>query len=193
MNSKKENKIIAVCGVSGSGKTTLAHSLITNEELNLHFSISACTREKRKFEQDGKDYIFLSVPEFKKKIKNQMFLEWEEVYKNKFYGTLKNSTYELLKSGKNVLFDIDVKGALSLKNLFKDNALTIFVTPPSLEIARKRLAKRNTEELESYKLRSQKMDYEISFSNKMDVTILNSSLESSRFEILNIVKEFLKK
>ena len=193
MNSKKENKIIAVCGVSGSGKTTLVHSLITNEELNLHFSISACTREKRKFEQDGKDYIFLSVPEFKKKIKNQMFLEWEEVYKNKFYGTLKNSTYELLKSGKNVLFDIDVKGALSLKNLFKDNALTIFVTPPSLEIARKRLAKRNTEELESYKLRSQKMDYEISFSNKMDVTILNSSLESSKFEILNIVKEFIKK
>ena len=193
MNSKKENKIIAVCGVSGSGKTTLVHSLITNEELNLHFSISACTRERRKFEQDGKDYIFLSVPEFKKKIKNQMFLEWEEVYKNKFYGTLKNSTYELLKSGKNVLFDIDVKGALSLKNLFKDNALTIFVTPPSLEIARKRLAKRNTEELESYKLRSQKMDYEISFSNKMDVTIMNSSLESSKFEILNIVKEFLKK
>ena len=193
MNSKKENKIIAVCGVSGSGKTTLVHSLITNEELNLHFSISACTRERRKFEQDGKDYIFLSVPEFKKKIKNQMFLEWEEVYKNKFYGTLKNSTYELLKSGKNVLFDIDVKGALSLKNLFKDNALTIFVTPPSLEIARKRLAKRNTEELESYKLRSQKMDYEISFSNKMDVTILNSSLESSKFEISNIVKEFLKK
>ncbi|MED5307142.1 MAG: guanylate kinase [Bacteroidota bacterium] len=193
MNSKKENKIIAVCGVSGSGKTTLVHSLITNEELNLHFSISACTRERRKFEQDGKDYIFLSVPEFKKKIKNQMFLEWEEVYKNKFYGTLKNSTYELLKSGKNVLFDIDVKGALSLKNLFKDNALTIFVTPPSLEIARKRLAKRNTEKLESYKLRSQKMDYEISFSNKMDVTILNSSLESSKFEILNIVKEFLKK
>ena len=193
MNSKKENKIIAVCGVSGSGKTTLVHSLITNEELNLHFSISACTRERRKFEQDGKDYIFLSVPEFKKKIKNQMFLEWEEVYKNKFYGTLKNSTYELLKSGKNVLFDIDVKGALSLKNLFKDNALTIFVTPPSLEIARKRLAKRNTEELESYKLRSQKMDYEISFSSKMDVTILNSSLESSKFEILNIVKEFLKK
>ena len=193
MNSKKENKIIAVCGVSGSGKTTLVHSLITNEELNLHFSISACTRERRKFEQDGKDYIFLSVPEFKKKIKNQMFLEWEEVYKNKFYGTLKNSTYELLKSGKNVLFDIDVKGALSLKNLFKDNALTIFVTPPSLETARKRLAKRNTEELESYKLRSQKMDYEISFSNKMDVTILNSSLESSKFEILNIVKEFLKK
>ena len=193
MNNKKENKIIAVCGVSGSGKTTLVHSLITNEELNLHFSISACTRERRKLEQDGKDYIFLSVPEFKKKIKNQMFLEWEEVYKNKFYGTLKNSTYELLKSGKNVLFDIDVKGALSLKNLFKDNALTIFVTPPSLEIARKRLAKRNTEELESYKLRSQKMDYEISFSNKMDVTILNSSLESSKFEILNIVKEFLKK
>ena len=193
MNSKKENKIIAVCGVSGSGKTTLVHSLITNEELNLHFSISACTRERRKFEQDGKDYIFLSVPEFKKKIKNQMFLEWEEVYKNKFYGTLKNSTYELLKSGKNVLFDIDVKGALSLKNLFKDNALTIFVTPPSLEIARKRLAKRNTEELESYKLRSQKMDYEISFSKKMDVTIVNSSLESSKFEILNIVKEFLKK
>lgn len=193
MNSKKENKIIAVCGVSGSGKTTLVHSLITNEELNLHFSISACTRERRKLEQDGKDYIFLSVPEFKKKIKNQMFLEWEEVYKNKFYGTLKNSTYELLKSGKNVLFDIDVKGALSLKNLFKDNALTIFVTPPSLEIARKRLAKRNTEELESYKLRSQKMDYEISFSKKMDVTILNSSLESSKFEILNIVKEFLKK
>ena len=193
MNSKKENKIIAVCGVSGSGKTTLVHSLIVNEELNLHFSISACTREKRKFEQDGKDYIFLSVTEFKKKIKNQMFLEWEEVYKNKFYGTLKNSTYELLKSGKNVLFDIDVKGALSLKNLFKDNALTIFVTPPSLEIARKRLAKRNTEELESYNLRSQKMDYEISFSNKMDVTILNSSLESSKFEILNIVKEFLKK
>tara|TARA_B100000575_G_scaffold148881_1_gene118725 strand:- start:5774 stop:6355 length:582 start_codon:yes stop_codon:yes gene_type:complete len=193
MNCKKENKIIAVCGVSGSGKTTLVHSLITNEELNLHFSISACTRERRKFEQDGKDYIFLSVPEFKKKIKNQMFLEWEEVYKNKFYGTLKNSTYELLKSGKNVLFDIDVKGALSLKNLFKDNALTIFVTPPSLEIARMRLAKRNTEELESYKLRSQKMDYEISFSNKMDVTILNSSLESSKFEILNIVKEFLKK
>jgi len=193
MNSKKENKIIAVCGVSGSGKTTLVHSLIANEELNLHFSISACTREKRKFEQDGKDYVFLSVTEFKKKIKNQMFLEWEEVYKNKFYGTLKNSTYELLKSGKNVLFDIDVKGALSLKNLFKDNALTIFVTPPSLEIARKRLAKRNTEELESYKLRSQKMDYEISFSSKMDVTILNSSLESSKFEILNIVKEFLKK
>tara|TARA_B100000963_G_scaffold301079_1_gene273657 strand:+ start:4288 stop:4869 length:582 start_codon:yes stop_codon:yes gene_type:complete len=193
MNSKKENKIIAVCGVSGSGKTTLVHSLIKNEELNLHFSISACTREKRKFEQDGKDYIFLSVPEFKKLIKNQMFLEWEEVYKNKFYGTLKNSTYELLKSGKNVLFDIDVKGALSLKNLFKDNALTIFVIPPSLEIARKRLAKRNTEELESYKLRSQKMDYEISFSNKMDVTILNSRLESSKFKILNIVKEFLKK
>jgi len=188
---KKDGKIIVVCGTSGSGKTTLVNYLLTKKDLNLAFSISACSRLKREIEKEGEQYIFLSSNQFKEKIKMNEFLEWEEVYPNHFYGTLKSSTQVLLDSGKNILFDVDVKGALSIKEYFRDQACTIFIKPLSIEVVKKRLIARKTESNKNLLLRIEKMEEEMMLSDKMDYELINDSLVVAKSEIYNYVKSFL--
>lgn len=176
---------------SGSGKTTIVkHLLDTNN--NLEFSISACTRDKRgRIEENGKDYYFLSPEEFKKKIDKEEFIEWEEVYPGNFYGTLKSEIDRIWASGKSVIFDVDVKGGLSLKNYFQEKALAVFVKVPSLEVLGQRLSSRASESTESLSQRLYKARFELEFEDKFDITILNNKLETSLAEAEKAVEDFL--
>ena len=185
------NKIIIISGTSGSGKTTLVNYLLNQEELNLSFSISACSRKKRNIEEDGKEYIFLSESEFRQKIKMNHFLEWEEVYPNHFYGTLKSACEDIFKSGKHILFDVDVKGALSIKNHFNKKARTIFVKPSSIDAAKTRLINRDTESMQALFYRTQKMEHEIGFAKQMDYQLINDDLEKAKANLYAYVKSFL--
>jgi guanylate kinase len=178
---------------SGSGKTTIVKHLLANND-NLSFSISACTRDKRgRTELDGKDYYFLTPSEFKYKIDNNEFIEWEEVYPGNFYGTLKSEIERIWQAGKCVIFDVDVKGGLSLKNYFKEQALAVFVKVPSLEILKERLSHRASETPESLSQRLFKARFELEFENKFDVTILNNTLDTSLNEAQQIVSDFISK
>ncbi|MBX2953453.1 MAG: guanylate kinase [Leadbetterella sp.] len=172
-------KAIIFCAPSGSGKTTLVRHLLSVHE-NLGFSISACTRDKRgRNEVHGKDYYFLSIEEFQAKIKENAFVEWEEVYPGGYYGTLKSEVERLWDAGKNVIFDVDVKGGLKLKEYFGENALAIFVKVPSLEELEVRLRSRGTETEESLSKRLYKVKFEMSFQDRFDVVLLNDNLEES--------------
>jgi guanylate kinase len=175
----KKGKAIIFCAPSGSGKTTLVKHLISNNP-NLGFSISACTRDKRgRSEINGNDYYFLSIDEFKDKIKNKSFIEWEEVYSGGYYGTLKTEIERLWEAGKNVIFDVDVKGGLALKDYFGDDAISIFVKVPSMEELEKRLINRGTETEESLSKRLYKVKFEMAFQDQFDVVLLNDDLEKS--------------
>jgi guanylate kinase len=185
------NKIIIISGSSGSGKTTLVNYLMLHSAFNLTFSVSACSRQKRPLEIAGKNYFFLSVDEFKEKINNDHFLEWEEVYKDHFYGTLKSSTMNILQSGKNILFDVDVKGAQSIKAYFKDQALSIFIKAPTASIARDRLMQRATESQREINFRINKMQDEIVIGQQMDYQLINNDLTEAKDEIKRVVKNFL--
>jgi len=186
-------KAIIFCAPSGSGKTTIVkHLLKTN--LDLGFSISASTRDKRgRTEQDGKDYYFLSPDAFKKKIDSNEFIEWEEVYEGNFYGTLKSEIERIWKEGKNVIFDVDVKGGLSLKKYFGDNALAIFVKVPSIEVLKERLQDRGTESPESLSRRLFKAQFEMSFQDKFDEVLVNENLDKSLAEAQRLYDEFKNK
>ncbi len=186
-------KAIIFCAPSGSGKTTLVkHLLSANSDLG--FSISASTRDKRgRIEQNGKDYYFLSPEDFKKKIDTNEFIEWEEVYEGNFYGTLKNEIERLWAEGKNVVFDVDVKGGLSLKKYFGDTALAIFVKVPSLEVLKERLNDRGTESEESLSRRLFKAQFEMSFQDKFDVIVVNENLEKSLAETQQLYDDFKRK
>lgn len=175
----KGGKALIFSAPSGSGKTTLVKHLLQNNA-DLGFSISASTRDKRgRTEQDGKDYYFLTPEEFKKKIDNDEFIEWEEVYEGNFYGTLKSEIERLWSEGKNVIFDVDVKGGLSLKKYFGDKALAVFVKVPSIEILKERLKDRGTESEENISRRLFKAKFEMGFENKFDVVLLNEDKEKS--------------
>ncbi len=187
-----KNKVVVVSGTSGSGKTTLVNFLLDKKELNLSFSISACTRGKRPLEVNGEHYMFLSKLEFKNKVQENKFLEWEEVYPNNFYGTLKHSTESLLLSGKNILFDIDVKGALSIKNYYGNRARTIYVQPSSIESIKTRLINRKTESQADLEERIKKMEQEISLGEEMDVKLINDDLDLAKFNLYKEVKSFLE-
>ena len=189
----QSNKIIIISGASGSGKTTLINYLLSCKELNLKFSISACSRNKRVNEVDGKDYLFISRDDFKSRIQSNDFLEWEEVYKDHFYGTLKSKTIEILNSGKNILFDVDVLGALSIKKFFSAQAVSIFVQTPSISIARERLINRGTDSCNKIDIRIKKIKYEMSIGKKMDYQLINDDLESSKKNIYRLVKKFLER
>ena len=158
MNSSNDfqGKAVIISAPSGAGKTTLVNKLL-KAKLPLLFSISACSRAPREGEEDKKDYYFLSVEEFKEKIKAQDFIEWEEVYQGNFYGTLKKEIERIWKEKKHVVFDVDVIGGISLKEYFKENSISIFIKPPSMEVLSKRLKKRNTEDRESIKNRLEKL------------------------------------
>jgi guanylate kinase len=185
------SKIIIITGSSGSGKTTIAKQLLAREQFNLKFSISACSRKKRTGEIDGVDYMFLDLIEFKNKIKHQDFLEWEEVYKDNFYGTLKSETKDILNSGHNILFDVDVKGAVTLKNYFNEEALFIFVKPPSLGVLKNRLIQRKTETEHDLKSRIDRIDYEMDIGKQCDKFLLNDNLDIAVKDAFVLVNFFL--
>ena len=183
-------KAIIFSAPSGSGKTTIVkHLLKTNADLG--FSISASTRDRRgRTEKDGQDYYFLTPLEFKKKIDNNEFVEWEEVYEGNFYGTLKSEVQRIWDEGKNVIFDVDVKGGLNLKKYFGDQALSIFVRVPSIEVLKERLHDRGTETPESLSRRLFKAQFEMSFQDKFDKVLVNENLETSLAEAQRLYDNF---
>lgn len=187
---KNFGKCIIFSAPSGSGKTTLVKDLLHKADLNLSFSVSATTRNKRTGEVDGKDYFFKSKKEFNKLIKNDLLLEYEEVYKDIFYGTLKEDVYKLLKI-QNVIFDIDVVGGIKLKKFFKDDALSVFIKPPSIDILRQRLVSRDSDSLKSIQSRVLKAELEILREPEFDLTLTNDNLEVAKKESYDIVKNFL--
>jgi len=187
---KNFGKCIIFSAPSGSGKTTLVRELLKKSELNLSFSISATTRNKRQGEINGKDYFFKSKLDFKELIENNQFLEFEEVYEDVFYGSLKKEVNKLLETS-NVIFDIDVIGGIKLKKFFQYDALAVFVKPPSIEELRKRLVSRASDSLESINSRVEKAEKEIESESSFDVTIINNDLITAKKESYNIVKNFL--
>ena len=186
-----EGKLIIFSAPSGSGKTTIVqHLLATNQ--NLGFSISACTRKKRAVEEEnGKDYYFLTPEEFRNKIKENAFAEWEEVYEDAFYGTLKAEIERIWAQGKHVIFDVDVKGGMKLKEAYGDKALSIFVKIPSMEILEQRLRYRNTESEENIQKRLSKARFEMGYQTKFDVILVNEVLEDALVEAQKIVSDFI--
>lgn len=184
-------KLIIFSAPSGAGKTSIVHRLLKIIS-GLEFSVSACSRPIRPNEINGKDYNFISVQEFKSKIENGEFLEWEEVYKNTFYGTLKSEVERIWKNGKNVIFDVDVKGGLNIKKNYKEKALSIFVMPPSIETLKQRLKLRSTENEKSLEIRIEKAQYELSFADKFDEIIVNDDLEKAVKTAVETVENFLK-
>ena len=193
MNSSNDfqGKAVIISAPSGAGKTTLVNKLL-KAKLPLLFSISACSRAPREGEEDKKDYYFLSVEEFKEKIKAQDFIEWEEVYQGNFYGTLKKEIERIWKEKKHVVFDVDVIGGISLKEYFKENSISIFIKPPSMEVLSKRRKKRNTEDRESIKNRLEKSFEEMKSIDKFDKIIVNDELNISTKNIIETVEKFLK-
>jgi guanylate kinase len=188
----KGGKALIFSAPSGSGKTTIVKHLLQHNS-DLGFSISASTRDKRgRTEQHGKDYYFLTPDEFKKKIDSDEFIEWEEVYEGNFYGTLKSEIERLWSEGKNVIFDVDVKGGLSLKKYFGDKALAIFVKVPSLEVLKERLKDRGTESEESLSRRLFKAQFEMSFESQFDVVLVNEDREQSLAKAQQLYEVFTK-
>jgi len=189
-NPLRLGKSIIVSAPSGAGKTTIVHRLMT-EIPELAFSISACSRSARPMEQEGKDYYFLGVEGFKKAIENQEFIEWEEVYTDHYYGTLRREVQRLWDEGKVIIFDVDVVGGLNLKALFKEHALSVFIKSPSVEILEKRLRARETESEERIALRIKKSGWELSQAESFDICILNDDLEKAVSDAKMQVNRFI--
>jgi len=189
--SKKIDKLIVFSAPSGSGKTTIVHFLLNQKDLNLDFSISVTSREKRGNEIDGKDYHFISTQEFKKHIEQDDFIEWEEVYENNFYGTLKSEVKRIWSNKKYAIFDIDVVGGLRIKKKFPDQTLAIFVKSPSIEILENRLRIRQTDSEQKIQERVKKAERELKFANDFDYIVVNDDLETAKKEAYKLVKNFI--
>ncbi|WP_425076585.1 guanylate kinase [Psychroserpens sp. S379A] len=187
----KKGKLIVFSAPSGSGKTTIVRHLLKQEELNLEFSISATSREKRGQEIDGKDYYFLDLKAFKNKIKNDEFLEWEEVYRDNFYGTLKTEIERIWAKGKHVIFDIDVSGGLRIKKKFPEETLAIFVKPPDLNELIIRLKERGEESPEKISMRVAKAPAELATAPLFDEIVLNKDLEVALENAYKLVSDFI--
>lgn len=185
-----KGKLIIFSAPSGAGKTTIVHHLL-KQNLGLEFSVSASNREKRENEEDGKDYYFMSVDDFEKKIENNEFVEWEEVYPDHFYGTLKSEIERIRANGKHVIFDVDVVGGLNLKKHYGEDALAIFVMPPSIEHLEKRLKSRSTETPESVRRRIEKAAKELETAEQFDKILPNDHLEKAFIKAEELVNEFL--
>ena len=183
-------KMVVFTAPSGAGKTTLVRHLLEKYDF-LDFSISACTREKRAHEINGKDYYFISPEEFKAKIEADEFIEFEEVYENQFYGTLRSEVDRIWNSGKAIVFDIDVKGAVNIKKRYIDNCLTVFVKPPSFEVLVERLRNRNTETEAKLKKRITRVKRELSYETDFDTVVVNDLLEVAKKESEYLVENFI--
>ncbi|WP_431126600.1 guanylate kinase [Flagellimonas flava] len=188
---KKGGKLIIFSAPSGSGKTTIVRHLLKQPELNLAFSVSATSRPQRGDEKDGENYYFISISEFKKHIKNGDFLEWEEVYRDNFYGTLNSEVERLWAEGKNVIFDIDVVGGLRIKKKFPEETLAVFVKPPSVDELKIRLKKRSTESDDKINMRVAKASVELATAPQFDKVIKNYDLDVALQESHKLVAEFV--
>lgn len=187
-----KGKMLIVSAPSGSGKSTIVNWLMKEHpELKLYFSISCTSRAPRGTEQNGVEYFFISPEEFRDKIANDEFLEYEEVYHDRFYGTLKQQVERQREAGQNVVFDVDVKGGINIKKYYGDEALSLFVQPPSVEELRKRLEGRATDTPEAIQERLDKAAYELTFAPQFDKVIVNDDLETAKQEALRTVKDFL--
>lgn len=189
----QNGKLIIFSAPSGSGKTTIVRHLLNAFPDRLGFSVSATSRPRRGQEVDGKDYHYLSTEEFKRRIEKREFLEWEEVYAGTYYGTLRSEVERMWEQGKAVIFDIDVEGGLNLKNQFKEDALAVFVMPPSIKILEERLRSRQTDSPESIARRIQKAEKELKTAQLFDVFILNETLSIACEKAEKVVTEFLNK
>ena len=190
-STKKMNKVIIFSAPSGSGKTTLVKHCLQKFP-QLQFSVSATTRALRGEEIHGKDYFFLSVEEFKKLISEDAFVEFEEVYTDKFYGTLKSEVERTWSEGKVVIFDVDVVGGVNLKKIFGEKALSIFIAPPSIDELERRLISRATDDLETIKTRVAKAKHEMAYAEEFDEIVINDDLETSKKEIERLVEKFIE-
>ncbi len=188
--NKENGKLIVFSAPSGSGKTTIVRHLLKQEKLNLDFSISATSRGKRGQEVDGKDYYFISTEAFKKHIDEDDFIEWEEVYRNNFYGTLKSEVERIWSEGKHAIFDIDVVGGLKIKEKFPKKTLAVFVKTPSIEIMEKRLRSRETDSEEKIRERLAKAEKELSYAEKFDIILVNDDLDTAKKEAEELVLKF---
>ncbi len=189
----QNGKLIVFSAPSGSGKTTIVRHLLGIPELNLDFSISATSRNAREDEIDGKDYYFISAEEFKKHIKAEDFLEWEEVYRDNFYGTLKSEIDRIWAMGKHVIFDIDVAGGLRIKRKFPKETLAVFVKPPSIDELKIRLKKRSTESDDKINMRIAKASVELATAPQFDTIIKNYDLDQAKNDAYQLVKDFVTK
>lgn len=188
-----KGKLIIVSAPSGSGKSTIVKWLMQEHpELNLYFSISCTSRAPRGEEKDGVEYFFLTPEAFKEKIGNDEFLEYEEVYEDRFYGTLKAQVERQREAGQNVVFDVDVKGGVNIKKYYGDKALSLFIQPPSVAELRRRLEGRGTDTPEAIEQRLAKAEYELTFAPQFDRVVINDDLETAKQETFNIIKDFLK-
>ena len=188
----KQGKLIVFSAPSGSGKTTIVRHLLQQQELNLEFSISVTSREKRGNETEAKDYYFLSPEEFKSRIKSDAFLEWEEVYRDNFYGTLKSEVERIWTNGKHVIFDIDVSGGLRIKRKFPDQTLAIFVKPPSIDELKIILKKRKTETQDKINMRIAKASAELATAPLFDCIVENDVLEKAQNQAYTLVKNYIE-
>lgn len=189
-----KGKCLIFSAPSGSGKSTIVQWLTSEHpELNLVFSISATSRPPRGTEQHGVEYFFLTPEEFKAKIEANEFLEYEEVYTDRYYGTLKSQIESELQQGKNVIFDIDIKGGINVKKHFGERALSLFIQPPGVEELRRRLVGRGTDTAEQIEIRLAKAEYEMSFASEFDKIIVNDDLDAAKAETLKAISEFLNK
>lgn len=187
-----KGKVLIVSAPSGSGKSTIVNFLMKEHpEFRLAFSVSATSRPPRGQEQDGVDYYFLSAEEFRRHIEADDFLEYEEVYEGRFYGTLKSQVEEKLAAGKNVVFDVDVKGGINIKKYYGEAALSVFIQPPSVEALRERLIGRNTDEMGQIEQRLAKAEYEMSFASQFDRILVNDNLEVAKQEAVALLNNFL--
>jgi guanylate kinase len=186
-----EGKLIIFSAPSGSGKTTLVRHLLAQDELNLAFSVSATSRAPRGDEQEGVHYYYKTAEEFKQHIKNEDFIEWEEVYRDHFYGTLKSEVERLWAQGKHVIFDIDVAGGLRIKKKFPKRTLAVFVKPPSVDELKRRLKERSTEPEEKINMRIAKASVELATAPQFDLVLRNDDLETAKKEAVALVRQFL--
>jgi guanylate kinase len=189
---KKGHKVIIITAPSGAGKTSITRHLLANFP-QLAFSVSAATREARSYEQEGKDYYFMSEQSFLEKIRNNEFVEWEMVYESRYYGTLKSELTRIWNDGKVPVLDVDVKGAIHVQGQYPDTTLSIFIQPPSIEELKRRLVSRGTESDTSLSARINKAGYEISFSHSFHEVIVNDDLEKAKREAESVVSSFLVK
>lgn len=185
-------KIVIISAPSGAGKSTLVKHLLRNKGYRFEFSVSVCSRKPRNGEKEGVHYYFMSIEDFRKKIEEDEFIEWEEVYRGQYYGTLKSEINRISSKKNNILFDVDVMGGISLKSYFREKALAIFIKPPSIEALERRLVDRGTETEKEIQKRIRKAKHELRYAEKFDKIVVNDDLDKAQKELEGIIAEFLK-